>query len=239
MKINGVQEAGTQPGATGMIQKMDSFSKNIQRQIANLQKKLQSLSENEDLSMEEKMKKRQEIQQEIANLNQQLRQHQIQQRNEKQTKQASAQDVTRDANHEKKSTKDKSLGLSQGSMQALISADSSLKRANMQGSIAAKLEGRTGVLETEIKLDGQRGGNTQKKEEELADIQQKAQEAVSSQIGILADASESMQEAVQKEQPSSENNIKTEEGNRGNEDGETEVSVKKLTEDYIPVDLYL
>ena len=64
----------------GMTQGNDSVSKNIQNQIANAQQKLQDLSSNEEMSLEDKMKKRQEIQQEINNLNQQLRQHQIEQR---------------------------------------------------------------------------------------------------------------------------------------------------------------
>ena len=67
-----------------MTQGNDSVSKNIQNQIANAQQKLQDLSSNEEMSLEDKMKKRQEIQQEINNLNQQLRQHQIEQRKEQQ-----------------------------------------------------------------------------------------------------------------------------------------------------------
>ena len=77
MKINGFNGTNTQTGAMGMAQVNDSVSKNIQNQIANAQQKLQDLSSNEELSLEDKMKKRQEIQQEITNLNQQLRQHQI------------------------------------------------------------------------------------------------------------------------------------------------------------------
>ena len=76
-----------------MAQANDSVSKNIQNQIANAQQKLQDLSSNEELSLEDKMKKRQEIQQEITNLNQQLRQHQIEQRKEQQSKKSSMDDM--------------------------------------------------------------------------------------------------------------------------------------------------
>ena len=86
MKINGFNGTNTQTGAMGMAQVNDSVSKNIQNQIANAQQKLQDLSSNEELSLEDKMKKRQEIQQEITNLNQQLRQHQIEHRKEQQRK---------------------------------------------------------------------------------------------------------------------------------------------------------
>ena len=88
MTLNGISRAnnGMQAGSSGRITQLDSVSKNIQNQIANAQKKLQELSSNEGLSIEDKMKKRQEIQQEINNLNQQLRQHQVEQIKEQQTK---------------------------------------------------------------------------------------------------------------------------------------------------------
>ena len=88
MTVNGISGAnnGMQAGSSGRITQLDSVSKNIQNQIANAQKKLQELSSNEELSIEDKMKKRQEIQQEINNLNQQLRQHQMEQRKEQQAK---------------------------------------------------------------------------------------------------------------------------------------------------------
>ena len=95
MTVNGISGAnnGMQAGSSGRITQMDSVSKNIQNQIANAQKKLQELSSNEELSIEDKMKKRQEIQQEINNLNQQLRQHQMEQRKEQQTKKTSMDDM--------------------------------------------------------------------------------------------------------------------------------------------------
>ena len=80
MRIENFSLANSQNG--GMNRKMatDSVSKNIQNQIANAQNQLQELSANENMSAEEKMKKRQEIQQQITDLNNQLRQHQIEQR---------------------------------------------------------------------------------------------------------------------------------------------------------------
>ena len=65
MKINGLNGTNTQTGGINMMQSNDSVSKNIQNQIANAQKQLQELSANKEMSIEEKMKKRQEIQQQI------------------------------------------------------------------------------------------------------------------------------------------------------------------------------
>ena len=173
MKINGFNGTNTQTGAIGMAQANDSVSKNIQNQIANAQQKLQDLSSNEELSLEDKMKKRQEIQQEITNLNQQLRQHQIEQRKEQQSKKSSMDDMVAGT---KNTSAKKGTGLSQAGMRAMISADSSMKQAKVQGSMATQMEGRAGVLESEIKQDAGKG-NTEKKEEELADLQAKAQSA--------------------------------------------------------------
>lgn len=56
MKINGFNGTNTQTGAIGMAQANDSVSKNIQNQIANAQQKLQDLSSNEELSLEDSVK---------------------------------------------------------------------------------------------------------------------------------------------------------------------------------------
>ena len=57
MKINGINGSNTQMGQMGMNQATDSYSRNIQNQIANAQKQLQELSSNEEMTLEEKMKK--------------------------------------------------------------------------------------------------------------------------------------------------------------------------------------
>lgn len=191
MKINGFNGTNTQTGAMGMAQANDSVSKNIQNQIANAQQKLQDLSSNEELSLEDKMKKRQEIQQEITNLNQQLRQHQIEQRKEQQSKKTSMDDMVAGT---KNTSAKKETGLSQAGMRAMISADSSMKQAKVQGSMATQMEGRAGVIASEIKQDAGKG-NTEKKEE-LADLQAKAQSATASQMSSLSDANKSMEEAA-------------------------------------------
>ena len=137
----------------------------------------------------------------------QLRQHQMEQRRaamggqgKQQTKGSSMGDLlggTGNAGNTKAGSK--SAGLSQASMTAMISADSAIKQAKVQGSVATKMEGRSGVLQSEIKMDQAIGGNTQKKEEELAEVEQKAQAAASSQFSTLADANRTMEEAAKED----------------------------------------
>ena len=157
ISMNGTNaQAGIQAGKINKPMEMDSFSKSIQNQIFNAQKQLQELSENKDMSMEEKMKRRQEIQQQITELNNQLRQHQIEQRKEKQEQAAKSAEKKESVKNE-----NKGAGLSQASMTAIISADAALSQAKVHGSVATRMEGRAGVLEAEIKQDGSRGGNVE------------------------------------------------------------------------------
>lgn len=205
MRISSINGTNPQSGQMGVQQANDSYSRNIQRQIANAQKQLQELSSNEELSMEEKMKKRQEIQKQITDLNNQLRQHQIELRreatqNKQQEKGSSMEDMlggTRKAGT--KTEGSQGSGLSQAGMKAMISADSAIDQAQVQGSVAAGMEGRAGVLESEIKLDAVRGCSVEAKEEELAEVEQKAAEATASQVNTLEAASREMEEAQEEE----------------------------------------
>lgn len=195
---NGVNAVNTQAGQTGMNQITDSYTRNLQSQIANAQKQLQELSSHKELSIEEKMKKRQEIQQQISNLNNQLRQHQIELRKEKQQAKGSSMEDMLGGNKNSKTAKagNQPAGLSQESMKAMISADTAIGQARVQGSVATRMEGRAGVLEAEIKQDAALGGNTQKKEEELAEAEQIARDATTSQIRILGKANKELEEAA-------------------------------------------
>lgn len=195
MKINGLSGTNT---CIGIPQALDSVGKSIQNQITNAQKRLQEISSNEEMSLEERMQKRQEIQQQINDLNNQLRQHQIELRKEKQqAKGSSMEEMLRGNKKEGSSRKNsQSGGLSQVSMKAIISADATMEEANIQGSVAAKLEGRAGVLQQEIKLDAARGGDTKAKEKELAEVEQKASNAAASQINSLGEANKEMEEAA-------------------------------------------
>ena len=81
MKIGGISEAGRMSQAAAYGGQEDAYTKNIKNQIAQAQKEMQQLSSNQELSMEDKMKKRQELTQKISDLNNQLRQHEIEQKN--------------------------------------------------------------------------------------------------------------------------------------------------------------
>lgn len=232
MKINGLNGANTQNGGMNMLQTNDSVSKNIQNQIANAQKTLQELSANKDMSVEEKMKKRQEIQQQITELNQQLRQHQIEQRKEQQAKKSSMEDMLGGSKQKASKVEKQNAGLSQASMRAMISSDSALEQARVQGGVASKMDGRAGVLEVEIKLDMARGNDVEAKKEELAEVQEKAINAETAQMNTLAEANKEIEEAAKAEQQAEsaddkdKNNVATEENQKAIENVKSETDTE-------------
>lgn len=215
MRISGVNGANTQAGAMGAIYASDSVSKNIQSQIEQKQKELHDISLDKDMPIEEKMKKRQEIQQEINALQQQLRQHEIEQRkeamngSEKQENGTSMEEMlgggtkaAKPGNNKNGASKQGAQSMSSATMSAMISADASMKQADAQGSVATKIKGAANVLESEIKMDKGRGASTEKKEAELADLQEKAGATTQSQMQTLADANKAMAEAAKETEDS-------------------------------------
>lgn len=194
---NGGTGAGT--SAVGMgTGGMDAYGKSLQKQIMDAQKQLQELSGNDEMSAEMKMKKRQELQKQISDLNMQLRQHQMEERRkaqeEKQERQAKSQ--PQKANGEQEG------GLSKGSMQAMISAEGSLKLAKQQGKTAKEMQNGADIKRMEIKLDG--GGSKRtaddsaaisSKWDDVEGMEQKAKGATASQMSLLAKAQEEADKA--------------------------------------------
>lgn len=206
MNISGI--SGNTTGVSSfrieMNKDSDPFSKSIQSQIANAQKQMQELGDNKDMSPEEKMKKRQEIQQQITDLQNQLRQHQIEQRKESQKKNAPSMTDMLGGNSQHGKSGKSSAGMSSASMQAIISADISMDQVKVQGAVKADMDGKSGILESEIKLDEARGEDTTKKKEALADLESKAQDLTSSQLNTLSDASAELKKAAESEQNTAE-----------------------------------
>lgn len=205
MNISGINGAGMQPGTAGIgaADKMDPVSKDLQKQIEKLQQDLKEVSANQEMPPDAKMKKRQEIQKQISELEIQLRQHQMEvKREERQKKKEEGSfDDLMGTKPQEKAGGTQNPGMSAGSMEAMISADVSLKQAGAQGSTAKKMEGKADVLEVEIKLDGGRGGssNVEQKEAELTKVKAAAEKATASQLKSLAQASEVMQETAKAE----------------------------------------
>ncbi|MCM1257973.1 MAG: FlxA-like family protein [Roseburia sp.] len=202
MRVNGISGTNTQVGQMGLSHASDSYSKNIKNQIASAQEKLKELSSNKEISLEEKMKKRQEIQKQIAELNNQLRQHEMEQiKQQRQEKRSSTEDA-QGGNGKTRAGKSgkKGRGLSQASMKALISAGSAMGQIHAGQQISTQIEGQANVLKAEVKQDKRAGIDTQAKEEELAGLEENLAKAQASQMEILGKANEEMRGASQAEE---------------------------------------
>lgn len=168
MAVSSIQSMSIKADQLRVTPTTDMYTKNIQQQIMDNQKKMQDISSDQKMSVEEKMKKRQEIQQEISDLNNQLRQHLAEKQKEQQQEQKKAE--TQAASAQSTSSQETGIGISGIGMSAMISAGTSLKQAQSHDSVKVKLEGRAGVLRAEIKQDAPRG-NVEAKERELAEIE--------------------------------------------------------------------
>lgn len=231
MQINNVNGAGTQAGQSGAAQATDSFTKNIERQIAEIQKEIQEVSQNQELSMEEKVKKRQELNAEITELNMQLRQHQIEMRKEKQQG-TSMEDLLGGKKQNARKNEESTVSISTEGMQALISADTAKDMSDVQGHVATAMEAKARTLKGEIRADAGRGGNVEDKIEALESVEEKAQNATGSQMELLADASKEAEKAAKKEQ--TEDTEETEEKTVFGDDEE-----ELLQTDYKEIDIRL
>lgn len=220
MNISGINGNVSQAPQSGAGKAMDAQSRNIQKQITEAQKELQEISVRGDLSQEEKMKKRQEIQKQISDLKMQLRQHQTEvKRQEQEEKRAAAE-----AGKGSGKTGEPDNGFSAAGMQAVLSADVSMKQARVQKSTADQLEGKAKVLEIEIKQDGRTGGNTERKEAELAEVNKRAAAAAASGISTLKEANQKAEGAAETEQESKvkEADAKTQKAVKGTEEEKAE-----------------
>ena len=231
MQINGVNGAGMQSGnsITGIGQGTDAYSRQLQKQISDAQKKLQDISSDENLSPEEKMKKRQEIQQEINDLNIQLRQHQIELRREKQEEKSDSPvtELTGGSKNARTGKGSQAGGMSEAGMSAIISADVAAGQARIQGNTAKRMENRAGIIKSEIKMES---GDTSDKEKELAEVEKRAQAASESQMNTLRDMGETLKKAEDSE---------TKEEEKKTSDTKEDREEKEASTAYTPVDIRL
>ncbi len=166
---------------------VDAISKSIENEISDVQRQRQQVSK-QDLSADEKMKKRQELQQEISRLNNQLRQRQAEarkkQNKEKVAKERDAENVKTDnekkeqvAASKKDETKEKEAESKTVEMQdakkervkeqTVVSAEVAVSQIGLQNKVVSGIRNNINVLKGEIRQDKGRGENVDDKKEQL------------------------------------------------------------------------
>lgn len=88
------------------------------------------------------------------------------------------------------------MAISNVMTRSLLSAGSAMKQVRAQEGIKKQMEGKAGVLKAEIKQDSGRGGDTAKKEEELAVMEKKATEIGNMQMNQLSEMNKNMDKAL-------------------------------------------
>ena len=245
MKINGTSGVNLSACAIGMDAgiggQTDPMVRDLQRQIEDLQNRMKELSSNPELTMEMKSKKRQELQKQISDLEMQLRQRQMEVKREEAMKRSSkdySMDEMLDTKQQTNKSGKQNVGLSAGSMEALISADVSVKQADISGSVAQKMDGRARVLEAEIKQDSGVGAAPEGKKEALAEVKAKANEAASARMSMLAQASQEASQATESEKERNESENEEKDDEAGNT-FDAELLGVPFSRGYNPVDVKL
>ena len=191
MRVDGI--GGDSKPNRVLAQATDPVSKNIRAQIANAQKQLQELAANKEMEPEEKMERRKEIQQKIMDLNAQLRQHEIELRHEKQQEKQSVAQKKQEPENAPKGKQ--AAGMSQGSMEAMISANRAVGQAEVQQNMVGTMKARANILKSEIEHSA-RGAAVERKQESVAEIEERISKVAKDQAQNLNRAGEELNETA-------------------------------------------
>lgn len=137
--------------------KKDSVTKEIEKQIENLQEQISKISNKENLSVEQKLDMQNDLREQIDDLNKQLVKANLE-KHAKELKEAQVQSI-----------KQEDTSLANGGL-SLISLSSSLKQVSIQKTTNTKMKGKAKILANEIKLDEERGVDVTYKKDELSQI---------------------------------------------------------------------
>lgn len=212
---------GTSLNAVNMQMKksnnQDGQVKSIQKQISNNKEQLQKLSENKEMSIEQKAEKKKELQQQMQDLNKQLMQRQQEIQKEKQIRPAEKQAP-------KTGTEKSNAGnMGTATMQGIIGASSMMSQIKTTSAVKSSMEGRSKILEVEIKLDGGRGAATEHKEAELVELNGKIKDVDKNISEQISDVNKTLEESKE-----SDNSVKRDTDKKDDEkikdSGETTVS---------------
>lgn len=169
MSIIGVNQSSGMKAVNQSNQ--DSYEKNIQKQIANLQEKMKNITNDREKSGEQKMDEKKAIQEEIQSLNSELKQHQIQKRQEEAARRQEAARYTVDNhnidNHNivnsssqdvnAKQEEEQKAGLSETETGVILSISHTKEQISYMRKVRTGLEGKMRTAETdEEKADLQR-----------------------------------------------------------------------------------
>lgn len=209
MRVGSIDGTNNNQIQMRMGTEQDSQLKAIEKQITDVQNQIQKISENKNMSDEQKAERRKELQQQLQDLNKQLMERKIEIQKEKREKNAKSNG----SNNVKESQDTMEF-----SVEGLISASNAMKQMRTTNTVKTSMEGEARVLKSEIKMDKSRGVNTENKESRLAKVNEKVSDITEDINKQIADINNTLEEVEDKESDvekkhdeTGENSIKLEE----------------------------
>ena len=158
----------------------------IQRQIKEVQQQISALSENTELSPDEKREKKKSLEEQIGRLNQELIQRQMEEKKTEEEKQS------REKAAESKQEGKGGTGFTNTQMQAMITVGSAMNQAKAINHVRTSLNGEAHCLKGEIAAIESRGGNPEDLKIQLADLEEKIGAVTASMVGKYGEADKAM-----------------------------------------------
>lgn len=202
--IDGSRASGMTPPRPPGSNANDEVSRGLEQQIQQKQKQMAELKQDETMSAEQKMKRRQELQKEISELQMQMRQHELEVRQrERQERNAARQEKDNLATENgqtgsgKRTQGGADMAISNVMTKSMLSAGSTMKMAKVQQGTKKQLQGKANVLKAEIK---QGGGNEEKKQKEADALEGRATKLEDQQMSSLSDLNEQIRKDAREDQ---------------------------------------
>lgn len=215
MKIESSSINGSLLGQTSQMAMFSSvLSKNINKQIANLQEQLKKVTGDETLSSEEQTKMKKQLSTQIKSLTQLLEEKQT----EMELKSRAMEPADRQDSENSLLQSDDTTAVSVEQMLAVMKNSASFSEVDALGAIKTNLEGTSRILSSQIDADAAHGLDTTEKAKQFADMQAKIQ-TISSKLAEKAAGS------LQKNDRSGEGDDKDDEKDQATGTGHLDIIV--------------
>ena len=207
MQISGVH--GSQQTAAGVNKKesSDPIIKEAQDKIAELQKRMKELVNDDTLDADSKAEQKKEMQMQISELNSQIKQRQAELRKQEYESKKAREPKSGGSVH-----KGSADAFSIKGANALLSACNAVKISDALGDLAKGMELTARRLSSEIEKDIERGADVSVKENMLSDLKEGIANTKNNQLEVLVDANLTMNSAAEDEEE--EAAVVTEEGEK-------------------------
>ena len=188
-QVRGMDASGRRQG---MRANQDKQLQNIQNQIDHLQERMHGLSDNQELSLTEKMELRKELREQMQELRKQFTSRQIELRKEEQEKRAKKmQEQTEQLSPDKA---DKNQRNEENPKQ-IVALDNVAGQLDVEHSVKVEISGLARTLAGEIRMDKERGSSVEGKESALESLEEKIENLDKKMMSRIDDIQDIQKEA--------------------------------------------